>query len=97
MAVPPGFDVGLGNAGEVGMRPGAANGVGDDGPLQIGATADRAGFERSVDSALDPETVVPVRAAVFICGQEGRGPLRDARAVAGYRGGDAEYLARGRS
>jgi hypothetical protein len=76
------------------VRPGAANGVGDYGPLQVGTAADGTSFERCVDGAFDPEAVVPVGAAVFVGGEEGRGSVRDPRGVAGDGGGDAEDLAR---
>ena len=77
VAVPPGFDVGLGNAGEVVLRSCGADCVGDNGPFQIGASADGAGFKRGVDGAFDPEAVVPIGAAVFVGGEEGGGSVRD--------------------
>ena len=82
VAVPPGFDVGLGNAGEVGVRSCAADGIGDDGPLQVGASADGASFERRIDGAFDPQAVVPVGAAVFVGDEEGGGSVRDSCGVA---------------
>ena len=93
MAVPPGFDVGLRNAGEVGVWTCAASGIGDHGPLQIGSAADGAGFKCRIDGSFDPQAVVPVGAAVFVGGEEGGGSVRDSRGVAGNGGGDAEDLA----
>ena len=62
--------------------------------MQIGSTADGAGLERRIDSAFDPEAVVPVGAAVFVGGEEGGGSVSGSRTVARNGCGDAEDLAR---
>lgn len=95
MTVPGRCDVGLRDAGEVALRAGAACGVGDYGPLQIGTAADGTRLKGGVDGAFNPETVVPVGAAVFVGYKESGCSMGDSGVIAGDGGGDAEYLTHG--